>query len=163
MNLISLLLHFRNEAFQKKAAVYMMCHSNSRWLDSMIQNCPSKTMLLISWSNCMAPRWYQSLAMWEVKRLGLTKIVEFHLHFKLTILFLGASTVQDSLQKPHIWGTPPFPPVFLLQYKRSFAPSFYIMQIQPKYEQTLTHLESHHKVEQQNIGGSYAHPWFKLR
>lgn len=30
--------------------------------------------------------------------------------------------------------------------------------MQPKHEQKLTHLERHHEVEQQNIGGSYAPP-----
>lgn len=32
------------------------------------------------------------------------------------------------------------------------------MKMQPKYEQKLTHLDRHHKKEQQNTGGSYAPP-----
>lgn len=58
---------------KKKTAIHMMWQSNSRWLDSMIQNFPSETMLLVSWSNCLAPRQYQSLATWEIKRLGQTR------------------------------------------------------------------------------------------
>lgn len=104
-----------------------------------------------------------SLSTWESK--GWDKIkkkrqkkAEFNLHFKLTILFLDASTVQGSLRKPHIWGT--FPLIFLLQNRRSFATPSYITQMQPKYEQKLTYLERHHKVVHQNIRGSYTPPSF---
>lgn len=162
MNPISLFLHFSNEVFQKKTVVYMMWHYNSRWLDSMIENFPSETVLLVSWSKCSAPRWCQSLHL-GIKRLGQNKKkrqkkAEFNLHFKLTILFLDASTVQGSLRKPHIWGT--FPLIFLLQNRRSFATPSYITQMQPKYEQKLTYLERHHKVVHQNIRGSYTPPSF---
>lgn len=73
MNPVSLLLHFSNEAFEKKTAVYMMWQTNNRWVDSTIQNFPSATTLLVSWSNCLPPRQCQSLATWEIKRLGQTR------------------------------------------------------------------------------------------
>lgn len=99
----------------------------------------------------------KSLATWEIKRLG-QKIMEFHLHFKLSILFLDASTVQSGLQKLSIWGTFPFLPIFLLQNKRYFSLFSYIMKVQSNYEEKLTHLDWHLKKEQQIAGGSYALP-----
>lgn len=100
----------------------------------------------------------------KVLPLGKSKVwdesVEFHLHFKLSILFLDASTVQDDLQKTQHLRHVSFPP-FLFQNKRYFntgspqqyfLPFSYIMKMQSKYEQKLTH----HKKEQKNTGRSYA-------
>lgn len=89
-----------------------MWQSNRRWLESMIQNFPAKTMLLVSWSNCMVPRVLKVLPLGKSKGWDKKEITEFQLHFKLSILFLDASTVQSGLQKLSIWGTFSFPPHF---------------------------------------------------
>lgn len=124
-------------------------------LQSMIQNFLSETTLLVSWSHCLPPRVLKVLPLGKSKAGTKKEIVEFYLHFKLSILFLDASTVQSGLQKLSIWGTFPFSPIFLLQNKRYFSLFSYTMKVQSKYEQKLTHLDRHHKKEQQ-------HHWRKL-
>lgn len=48
------------------------------------------------------------------------EIVEFNLHFKCSILFLDASTVQVLTETQHLRQIF-FPPIFLLQNKSSFS------------------------------------------
>lgn len=61
------------------------------------------------------------------------------------------------LQKLSIWGTFPFPPSFCFRTK-ALSLFSYIMKVQPDHEQKWTHLDRHHKKEQQITGGSYAPP-----
>lgn len=102
MNPISLLLHFSNEAFQKKTVVYMRWQSNSRWRDSMIQDFPSETTSLVSWSNFLAPRQCQSLATWEIKRLGQIRNCGISFAFQAYYFFSRCQHFSGQLAKnPH--------------------------------------------------------------